>query len=254
MKLQPLLGSKRQYKISAASMVDLKNIMTVRQKPNSLNPLQSVKLDAFSSEENEQPTNSPPENTQTESNIKVVVQPAGSQTSSATQTTESEKSSSQHSETKPTSLIESGADGHTKLPPVTQTSTIRRLGKPRKSKRMKLHKSKLESIEEDDSDVVLTRFVGSGSSLNRLSLPSSFSGDGKVTVDFSNYQDMQQSIDERKKDVALLRKISNSSNSSNTRLSSQLTMQALARKKLRRLPAIPNDTNNMPESPSAPVQ
>ena len=256
MKLQPLLGSKRQYKISAASMVDLKNIMTVRQKPNSLHPIQDVKQDAFLSEEKIQTVSSTPEkeNAQPDSNIKVVVNTSGSQTSieAQTQTADLEKSSSHQSEAKPTALLDTGADGHSKLPPVTQTSTIRRLGKPRKSKRMKLHKSKLESIEEDESEIMLNRFVRSGDSLNRLPLQSSLVATSRGSVDYANYQEVQQSLDERRRDVALLRKISNSSN--NTRQSSQLTMQALARKKLRRLPAISNDTTNLAENATATVQ
>ena len=245
MKLQPLLGSKRQYKISAASMVDLKNIMTVRQKPNSLHPLQDVKQDAFLSEEKIQTEK---ENAQPDGNIKVVVNTSGSQTSieAQAQTADLEKSSSHQSEANPTAHLETGADGHSKLPPVTQTSTTRRLGKPRKSKRMKLHKSKLESIEEDESEIMLNRFVRSGDSLNRLPLQSSLVATSRGSVGYTNYQEVQQSLDERRKDVALLRKISNSSN--NTRLSSQLTMQALARKKLRRLPAISNDTTNLAEN------
>ena len=126
------------------------------------------------------------------------------------------------------------------------------IGKPRKSKRMKLHKSKLESIEEDESEIMLNRFVRSGDSLNRLPLQSSLVATSRGSVDYANYQEVQQSLDERRRDVALLRKISNSSN--NTRQSSQLTMQALARKKLRRLPAISNDTTNLAENATATVQ
>lgn len=233
MKLEPLLGNKQQYKISAASMVDLKNIMTVRHKPHALYPLHTSRVNAYVDDKTEDNSTN---DSESETNIKVVVNTTGSLTDRDTQTIDS--ISSAQTENKYVGSIENIPD-HLKLPPVNQTTTTRKLGKPRKSKRMKLHKSKLESIEEDEDNEVLTRFSGSGHSSHRLSLSKSYSNPGGTLLDYNNYQDIHMSMEERRKDVALLRKLSNSSNTA--KHASQLSIQTLAKKKLRKLPAISSD-------------
>lgn len=132
-------------------------------------------------------------------------------------------------------------------------SKLRSLGQPRKNKRMKFRKSQLEAIEEDDSENLLQR-PSRSSSYNKLPLPLTFnSGTADSSATNSNatssrdtYLGIQQSLKERRKDVAMLRKITNSSVSK--KMSSQLSMQALAKKKLRHLPPLAINTTNTIES------
>ena len=245
MKLEPLLGNKAKYELTSANLADLKSLNGVKLKflkstkfleelppiSDSITQERTVTKDTpvsltQTNNDSEIDRYSPQSCTDTEDSesIKVIVN------------TSSNKSEPNPSSERSTRISSSTVSANEKSSKAHSKSSIRSLGIGRRNKRMKFKKSQLAAIEEDERELLLQRLSRS-STMNKLPLPLTYAPGTNVIDSSDSYLDIQQSLDERKRDVALLRKIHNSTNSQ--RISSQIAMQSLAKKKLRKLPPLP---------------
>ena len=244
MRLEPLLGSKQKYKLSTASLMDLKSIRAVQMRQYRRKFLAPVDPELASTTKPENRINSDEgvatqhENDSTEEGITTKLT-SDNRLASPDQTADYDSisvtvTSGQASDVM--SVNDRSLVREKELSPLSLPKPkYRVLGNPRKTKRMKFHTTSLESIEEHDDIEKLPR----SGSYNRLPIPKIFNQLHVQETDlyFGNVDDASN----RKRDVAMLKKVNYGSKSN--RQVSQMSIQALARKKLRRIPPIIGDQN-----------
>ncbi|XP_067937208.1 uncharacterized protein [Watersipora subatra] len=229
MKLEPLLGPNARYELDSDQLSGLKSISGVQLKF-----LKSAKISNQLPPIDDQPIKN-------EKNVTIDNSKQTTTDSAVTEVTFTPKDATKTPETmNEEKKVAGGISNELAKSQKSQPNSkpfVPTHGLKRKNKRMKFKKSQLSAIEEiDDSEVLLQRLSRS-STYNKLPLPPTYNPATTVVDKDRNYLDIQQSFEERRRDVALLRKIHNSSNTQRT--NSQINMQTLAKKKLRKLPLLP---------------
>jgi len=220
MKLEPLLGpTAKKYQTNTASLVDLKSIKGVKLKFLKSKNLEPI----VSSHSILDPTNS--------LIIKEVADTNRLEHSS--ECSKKDNPNKMLSDPEVASTMEQSHMQETinsNKKPETENSqpafkSLHRVSRKKKKSRILIEKSYLESIDEEERESVISPVPRV-----KLSLPNIYNPDARV----ENYFDIQRSIEDRRKDVALLRRINNSITSSKS--SSQISMMSLAKRKFRKLP------------------
>lgn len=241
MRLEPLLGNKQKYKLNTASLMDLKSITAVQMRQYRrrflapINPPGGVEPEmATRSDEQTDQQQTVEQTEENEEYVKDEATDSDLETDLAEQRTSDDAISVQVTKGHMSDSDIGALVREKELSPLNLPKPkYRVLGNPRRTKRMKFQKSKLESIEEQDDIEKLSR----SGSYNRLPLPKMLNQKQDNDIYFPSLED----TDHRKRDVAMLKQVNYGSKSN--RQTSQMSIQALARKKLRRIPPIQGDSN-----------
>jgi len=220
MKLEPLLGpTAKEYQTNTASLVDLKSIKGVKLKFLKSKNLEPI----VSSHSILDPTNSLIINEVADTNRLEHSSECGKKDNPNKMLSDPGVAS-----TMKQSQLQETINSNEK--PETENSqpafkSLHRVSRKKKKSRILIEKSYLESIDEEEREPVISPVPRV-----KLSLPKIYNPDARV----ENYFDIQRSIEDRRKDIALLRRINNSITSSKS--SSQISMMSLAKRKFRKLP------------------